>query len=71
MIDLGGHIESQRCAMNPESQLVMTSVRLQSDLHEQLRRIAFENKRSMHSLLIEGARTVAAKNQSPPQNPAE
>ncbi len=52
-------------------QIVMTSVRLRRELHEQLRGIAFKNKRSLHSLLIEGARDVAMKNQSTPENRPE
>src|SRR5205823_2530441 len=56
--------------MASDSQIIMTSVRLQSQLHEQLRRIAFDNKRSLHSLLIEGAKIVAAKNQPSPENRA-
>ena len=42
--------------------LIMTSVRLPADLHEKLRRIAFMQRRSLHSLLIEGSRLVAERN---------
>ena len=41
--------------------IVMTSIRLKPDLHRELRKIAFNSRRSMHSLLIEGADVVAAK----------
>ena len=57
--------------MASESPLIMTSVRLQPDLHEQLRRIAFDKRRSLHSLLIEGAQFIAATNQPDSENHAE
>jgi hypothetical protein len=47
--------------MTSDSRLVMTSLRLQPEMHEQLRRIAFDKKRSLHSLLIEGAHIAAEK----------
>ncbi len=42
-----------------DSKLVVTSVRLPKALHETLRKIAFDSHRSLHSLLLEGARSVA------------
>jgi predicted transcriptional regulator len=42
--------------MTSDSRLVMTSVRLDRELHERLRKIAYDHNRSLHSLLIEGAR---------------
>ena len=41
--------------------LVMTSVRLEPELHKALRQIAFDSRRSLHSLLIEGAALVQRK----------
>ena len=43
--------------------LVMTSVRLDRNLHQTLRRIAFDRHQSLHSLLIEGARAVCQRYQ--------
>ena len=43
--------------------LVMTSVRLDRNLHQALRRIAFDRHQSLHSLLIEGARAVCQRYQ--------
>jgi len=47
--------------VNRPSALVMTSVRLDRDLHQALRRIAFDRRVSLHSLLIEGAREVSRR----------
>lgn len=43
--------------------LVMTSVRLDRNLHQALRQIAFDRRKSLHSLLIEGARAVCQRYQ--------
>ena len=51
--------------------LVMTSIRLRSELHSDLRKIAFHSQRSLHSLLIEGAKLMAAKYQENPDISAE
>ena len=40
---------------------VATTVRLDADRHEQLRTLAFHDRRSMHSLLVEGVDLVLAK----------
>lgn len=40
---------------------VVTSVRLSSAMHERLRRIAFERRVSLHTLLIEGVETVLSR----------
>jgi hypothetical protein len=47
--------------------VVMTSVRLPRALHEVLRRLAFERRVSLHSLLLEGATLVAEKHASIPR----
>ena len=60
------HLESDASLMNPLSRadrLVMTSVRLDRNLHKALRQIAFDRRQSLHSLLIEGARSVCARYQ--------
>ena len=41
--------------------LVMTSVRLDRELHAALRQIAFDRRVSIHSLLIEGAHQAVQK----------
>jgi hypothetical protein len=41
--------------------LVMTSVRLDRNLHQALRKIAFDRRKSLHSLLIEGAQAVCKR----------
>lgn len=51
--------------------LVMTSVRLDRDLHAALRQIAFDRRVSIHSLLIEGARDAAEKYATPVSTPAK
>ena len=48
-----------------QQSLVMTSVRLDRDLHAALRQIAFDRRVSIHSLLIEGAREAAQKYATP------
>jgi len=48
-------------ASSDERKLVMLSVRLDRSVHEKLRRIAFERRVSIHSLLIEGVDTVCKK----------
>jgi predicted DNA-binding ribbon-helix-helix protein len=40
---------------------VMLSVRLDPAMHQELRRIAYERRVSIHSLLIEGVDTVRKK----------
>jgi hypothetical protein len=49
--------------------LVMTSVRLDKALHATLRRIAFERRVSLHSLLIEGTRLARDKYQQTVDGP--
>ncbi len=51
--------------------LVMTSVRLDRDLHAALRQIAFDRRVSIHSLLIEGARDAAEKYATPVSTPTQ
>ena len=46
--------------MATQRALVMSTVRLPTDVHEALRRIAFEQRRSIHSLLIEAAKAIVA-----------
>ena len=48
-----------------QQSLVMTSVRLDRDLHAALRQIAFDRRVSIQSLLIEGAREAAQKYATP------
>jgi predicted transcriptional regulator len=42
----------------PTKPLVMLTVRLPPDIHQDLRRIAFDHRRSIHSLLLEGVAAV-------------
>ncbi len=59
--------ESERAPSRAE-RLVMTSVRMDRDLHQALRRIAFDRRQSLHSLhslLIEGAREMCQRYQDP------
>jgi predicted DNA-binding ribbon-helix-helix protein len=51
--------------------LVMTSVRLDRQLHQALRQIAFDRRQSLHSLLIEGAKTVCQRYQQDGATAAE
>ena len=54
------------------ARLVMTSVRLDRKLHSELRQIAFEHRKSMHSLLIEGAESIRRRyGEEPPPAAAE
>ncbi len=50
--------------------LVMTSVRLDRDLHAALRQIAFDRRVSIHSLLIEGAHQAVQKYGTEPSSPS-
>ena len=50
-------------AVPGEDRLVMTSVRLDRNLHQALRQIAFDRHQSLHSLLIEGARVMCQRYQ--------
>ncbi len=49
---------------------VTTSIRMGQELYEQLRAIAFEKRVSMHSLIIEGAKDIAATYQAQPSGSA-
>jgi len=40
---------------------ILTSVRMPNELHDALRRLAYTEQVSMHSLLIEGAQEVVNK----------
>jgi hypothetical protein len=53
------------------ARLVMTSVRLDRGLHQALRQIAFDRRKSLHSLLIEGARAVCQRYQTDTHRAAE
>ncbi len=45
----------------PAGKLVATTVRLETERHDQLRTLAFNARRSMHSLLLEGVDLLLAK----------
>ena len=44
--------------------VVLTSVRLPRALHDVLRKLAFERRVSLHSLLLEGASLVAEQHRA-------
>lgn len=48
-------------AIEPLSAVVPLSVRLPRDAHESLRRIAFDRRVSIHSLILEGVEKVLAE----------
>ena len=53
-IDAGGTIEHQETAPGGTVKLIGLSMRLDADRHEALRLIAFQERCSLHSLLLEG-----------------
>ncbi len=48
-------------ARPPAGKMVSTTVRLDPGRHDRLRTVAFHERRSMHSLLVEGVDLMLAK----------